>query len=130
MKIESFKLNHHPYIVTLFGYVYTNLTDAIPIGILMEFMSGGNLYDRKRAPMLIFLNKFLDILDLAATGKYPTSPYLKNTWAKQIALGLNFMHSRKMMHRDLKPDKYVSPFYYNYKSITAFYFVKIGWLQK
>ena len=71
----------------------------------MEYMMGGNLEDCKFFYWNNLKNGYISvILNEVATNKYTVTDDIKNTWAKQIALGLNFIHSRNIMHRDLKPD--------------------------
>ena len=55
----------------------------------MEYCSQGNLYDFIRAEMEIL-------------------PPQVVCWARQIADGMLYLHSKKIIHRDLKSLKYAS----------------------
>lgn len=54
-------------------------------GIVMEFMGGGSIQTLQR--------------DLPGRPPWP----LAFRWAHQVAVGMNFLHSKELLHQDLKP---------------------------
>lgn len=72
--------NAHPNIVQMFGVVRYN--DSL--GIVMEFMAKGSLYS--------YIHSKQVILDIPQ----------KIQFSLDIAIGLNFLHSQKIIHRDIK----------------------------
>lgn len=57
--------------------------------IVSEYLEGGNLYD------------LLHRKQLVSSQAHPLSPTLFIRIAKQIALGMNYLHSFNLLHRDL-----------------------------
>ena len=74
----------HPNVMTIIG----NERTPNNLYIASEFCNGGNLFD--------FLNFFKH------KNRAPIPEYLVQNIVRQIALGLNFMHKKKAIHRDIK----------------------------
>ena len=84
-EIVSVATLEHPHIVTTIDW---GELDGLPFMVL-RYLSGGNLRDR--------------ITD--AQGYYKRMPLEGlNQWLPQIALALDFIHTKNWVHRDLKPD--------------------------
>jgi serine/threonine protein kinase len=77
-EIEALSSLRHPYLVEFIG-----ATDVSPYWIVTAFMSGGALYYR-------------------LSERPPLSGTRKTIIAYDVAEGLAFLHSRGMIHRDLK----------------------------
>ena len=91
-EIELLKTLHHPNIVKFEGYKKTNNCYYVT----MEFVNGGSLSDCLQK----YKKKY---------GK-PFSEEVIQHLMRQIISALNFIHSKKVIHRDLKLDNIMASF--------------------
>lgn len=74
------QLSPHQNIITVYGVVHEKFSCCI----VMEQMPGGSLHE--------FIHKKKNV----------PSPQQRSSWMKDIATGMEFLHSRGIAHRDLK----------------------------
>ena len=86
---------HHPNIVRYYeAFKFEDIDGFEHFAIVMELLNGGSLHERlkrERGPLTS------DARRAVSTAK----------WARQVASALAHMHTRRMQHRDLKPDNVV-----------------------
>ena len=70
----------HPHVVQLYGVV----TERAPYCMVMEYLSGGSLDS-------VLYNK-----------AHPLTQATQYRWGKEIGAGLAYLHTQKILHRDLK----------------------------
>ena len=74
----------HPYIVKLFDH----FVDTGKLCLVLEYADGGDLSSK--------------LTNSRTSGKFLTEPQISR-WFTQLLLGLSYIHSKNIMHRDLKP---------------------------
>eukprot|EP01121_Diplochlamys_sp_Union-15-3_P001247 TRINITY_DN11102_c0_g1_i1.p1 TRINITY_DN11102_c0_g1~~TRINITY_DN11102_c0_g1_i1.p1 ORF type:complete len:327 (+),score=32.92 TRINITY_DN11102_c0_g1_i1:175-1155(+) len=79
-EIHMMKAGKNPYVVQIYGYCRTKTK----MTIVMQYMENGSLYD------------------LLHKKKYPLSVLQRLRIARHSALGLAYLHSRNVIHRDVK----------------------------
>ena len=80
-EIEILKVVNHPNIIFLVDY----FEDDERIYLINKYYPGGDLYKK-----------------LKATGKFPEA--LTKKYTRQIVMGMIYLHSKNIIHRDLKSD--------------------------
>ncbi len=75
----------HPYVIGYLDSYKFQTDELVGVGIVMRYCPGGNLYS------CLFRN-----------GTPPEE--LRLRWCRELAEGMEFVHSQDVIHRDLKPD--------------------------
>ena len=87
---------HHPNIVRYYeAFKFEDIDGFEHFAIVMELLNGGSLHERlkrERVPL---------------TSDADARAVSTAKWARQVASALAHMHTRRMQHRDLKPDNVV-----------------------
>ncbi|CAN9509573.1 unnamed protein product [Ophioblennius macclurei] len=108
-EVRMMQQGSSPYVVLVRGVFQGQLPRAASttcLGLVMEFMEIGSLYSVQKAL------------------KKPLPLPLVFRLAHQVALGITFLHSRKMLHLDLKPGNVLLDNYLNAK-LTDFGLAKM-----
>ena len=80
-EVEIMKNIDHPHIVKIYEY----FEDAKHIFIIMEYLSGGELFDKIKKSEYISEDKNWELL-------------------KNLLETVNYLHKQNIVHRDLKPE--------------------------